>query len=537
LIPFTPIQRPFSSPLPRRLALAFVDRLTDTTGRPTANKLAWAGSLALLTLALASIALPVGSIGFIFERNYNEGWNAYHAARAASGEALYGSQWHPVNYPFLSFYLIGWLTPLFGDPLLIGRFLNVVALLAVAGCAALIVRRLDGGGPGMVLAAACVLALQQLQASRWVASDEPQMLAEALVLAGLAIYVSGPIRWGRLAACALFLAAGGFVKQIVVAIPVAITIDLLVRDRRWFLPWCLCLAVAIGFLLAASEAVAGSGAFADVLAPRPYHWGSIVYNGRKFLSRLKAPLIGSLILLALPVLGRWASLLRCYGAASLLGAVFFSGGDGLSNNVYLEPCVAMGIIGGVALGRWRSADRSPPVFRALALLAAVSVAAPLIASGPKSLAALADAGTAWRLYRQHEAEFRVASARLRAQPGAALCESLLLCFEAGKALTVDPFGARTQILSGQAAESALIADIAEHRFAVIVLPTTVKLDPGNPSHIVTDVLTRARFTPATLSAIARSYVLTDELIGAAFYLPREDGCGARCTDSALSSEQ
>ena len=53
---------------------------------------------------------------------------AYHALRAASGEVFYaGDMRHPVNYPFLSFYLIGWLKPLFGDVLFIGRAISLIA--------------------------------------------------------------------------------------------------------------------------------------------------------------------------------------------------------------------------------------------------------------------------------------------------------------------------------------------------------------------------------------------------------------------------
>lgn len=491
--------------------------------------LLWAIALILALTALASVALPVASIGFVYERSYNEGWNAYHAARAAAGEALYGGRWHPVNYPFLSFYLIGWLTPLFGDPLIIGRAVNVLSLGAVVGCSALIVRRLGGGALGMLLAAAGVLAFQEIQASHWIAADEPQMLAEGLMLGGLLVYLSGPIGWGRLATCALLFAAGGFVKHIIVAVPVAVTVDLALRDRRWFAAWCLCLVVAFGLLLGFNDAFAGGGVVGDVLAPRLYHWKSVVYQAKKFLIHLKTPLIGSLVLLALPLPPRWAVLLRAYGAAALLAGLFFSGGDGVSTNAYLELCVAMGIIGGVAAGQCRSARERRPVVRGLALLAMIAVAMPLITRVPREIVALRDAATAWRAYRQQEVAFGAAVTRLRALPGLALCESLLLCFEAGKALTVDTFSARNEILTGQAGEDALIADIADHRFAVIVMPDAIMVDFASPGHVHAGVLTEARFTAATLAAINRHYAVADQVSGATFYLPKSGDCGIRCS--------
>src|SRR5258708_1250301 len=98
--------------------------------------------LLILYGAIALCVIPVLSSGFNFERNYSEGWNAYHAFRAASGEVLYsGDPRHFVNYPFLSFYLVAWLKPLFGDVLTIGRALSLIALAAISGGSAVVVRR------------------------------------------------------------------------------------------------------------------------------------------------------------------------------------------------------------------------------------------------------------------------------------------------------------------------------------------------------------------------------------------------------------
>jgi hypothetical protein len=69
---------------------------------------ATAAALVVGCLAIASIAMPVASIGFDWERTPNEGWNVYHVARAAAGEVLYsGDPAREVNFPFISFYLIG----------------------------------------------------------------------------------------------------------------------------------------------------------------------------------------------------------------------------------------------------------------------------------------------------------------------------------------------------------------------------------------------------------------------------------------------
>ena len=88
---------------------------------------------------------------FRVPQNFNEGWNAYFA-RAAYAGPLYFPYDAPVtnNYPPLSFYLIGGLALLGGDPIYIGRFISGVSLLVVAvdifAILAAARRRSAGGG-------------------------------------------------------------------------------------------------------------------------------------------------------------------------------------------------------------------------------------------------------------------------------------------------------------------------------------------------------------------------------------------------------
>ena len=161
--------------------------------------------------------------------------------------------------------------------------------------------------------------------------------------------------------------------------------------------------------------------------------------------------------------------------------------------------------------------------RFLTLVAICAIAAPSVERAPRFLAALGDAGTTWRAHEKAAAEFLAAAGRLLAIPGPALCESLLLCYEAGKPLIVDPFIARSDILSGRASEDALVADIAQHRFAVIVMPYELQRHPKSPDRIVSDVLTEGRFTQATLTAIYRHYVVAGGAPGAVFYVPKDGG--------------
>ena len=68
-------------------------------------------SLSIVVLVISlTLAVPVMRIGFNFAIDYNEGWNVYHSIRAAAKEVLYDNkinEWTPINYPPLSFYVVG----------------------------------------------------------------------------------------------------------------------------------------------------------------------------------------------------------------------------------------------------------------------------------------------------------------------------------------------------------------------------------------------------------------------------------------------
>jgi hypothetical protein len=55
------------------------------------------------------------SLGFMFEQNYNEGWNVYNVQRLIGHEVIYdGNYWRVNNYPIFSFLITAviWSRPL-----------------------------------------------------------------------------------------------------------------------------------------------------------------------------------------------------------------------------------------------------------------------------------------------------------------------------------------------------------------------------------------------------------------------------------------
>lgn len=488
--------------------------------RPRSDRLVAGATMFVLALALVSIAVPLATIGLGLEKSYNEGWNAYHAVEVAAGKPLYtGDPARLVNYPFLGFYLVAWLKPIFGNVLLIGRGINLAAFATTALLGALIVRALGGGAVEMLFTAACVIGFQAIQANDWIAADEPQMLAEALVLGGFLSYVSGRPTVGRLAACAGLFAASLFVKPMLIAVPAAVSLDLLLKDRRRFALWCLCGIAALASFIGFSEALTGNGFWREIFAPRPYVWSRLPYHLRKLVIAFKWPMLASVLYLARPLPPAQKVLMRSYGALALASGLLLSGGYGVAENIYLDFTVFMGLAAGLALGQWRRALRqrwAGPAAAALPLLLAL----PILTRSPYYGRLLLDLPATLRAYRQQQADLAHAAAILRRRAGPALCENLLLCLDAGKPLLVDPFIANSEILVGRLSEASLVAEIARHRFAVIELPTPIHPDPAHPGRIAPYLLNQGRFNRATLAAVGAYYAPFFHTGSAVLYAPR-----------------
>jgi hypothetical protein len=300
----------------------------------------------------------------------------------------------------------------------------------------------------------------------------------------------------------------------------AVCLDLLIKDRRQFAIWCLCSAAAIAAFVGLSEAIAGNGSWAEIFAPRAYSWSGVAYHGRKVLIAFKWPLLASAIYLLRPLPGSQRVLMRSYGAIALISGLVFSGGYGVASNIYLDFCIFMGLTAGLALGGLREALRDiRPGLRGAILLPLV-FALPIVTRSPYYGLLPLDLSAATQDYRRQEADLTETKAILRRQTGPVLCENLLLCLEAGQPLLFDPFSVNSQVLVGGVSEASIIAEIAQHRFSLIELPTPIHPDPEHPHRIAPYLLNQGRFNEHTLDAIDQAYAPIIETAGAVLLAPR-----------------
>jgi hypothetical protein len=127
---------------------------------------------------------------------------------------------------------------------------------AVRILAAAAIRRFGSDRVDAVFGGGCALGYCYLVAPSWVAADDPQTLAEAIMLGGLVSYISrAPDRIG-LFRTAVLVTLGGFVKHNVVAIPLAITFNMAIRSPRRLSFWFgCCTGLAVSGLRTLSQAV------------------------------------------------------------------------------------------------------------------------------------------------------------------------------------------------------------------------------------------------------------------------------------------
>ena len=453
--------------------------------------------LGALTAAL--LAYPLYRLPTPMSLNYSEGWNAFWAEAARAGTPLYSTppRRFIVNYTPVSFHLIAWLDPWLGGPVRAGRLLAAACLLWSAANVATAAAALTGSARTAWLAALLLLLWIATLAPGRVAIDDPHYLALGLATAGLAACCRGQGRPGWLAVAAVLFATALFVKNNVLAFPLAVALDLLLSRRfRAFLTFAAAgLAAAVLFLLLTLR-VDGSFFLGHLLAPRAFSRGTGLDNLSTAAAILYAPLcigVAGLLWAAASAQRLPALALACAAGLGLL----FGFGNGVTFNVWYETAAALALCTALAVD---AATRALAVHprRPVAVVALV-----LIVAGPVLLRAPAELygalGRAARLPAR-EADFAAATATVAATAGPALCESLLICLNAGKSLDFDPYFVKDQLTIGRLSEQDVINDLRAHRWATIQLgedDPVITLAPGE----------RLRFTAPVMDALLANYRL------------------------------
>lgn len=381
----------------------------------------------------------------------DEGWNAYLARAAVGGAPLYPHGVMVNNYPPLSFYIVGMLGRLTGDPIVAGRLLSLIAFFASTGAIIAILCEM-GAGVLAALFGALFFAAGLLAASDYVAMNDPQLLGHVLQLAGLFLLLP---KLRATTPAALLMAAGLFVKHDLVVLPLAVSLWLMLEDRKAALRFAgLGLAVGIAGLITAKILV-GVNLIEAVSSPRQWKASNFAMGAESFLVWASAALLATAGL----AWRRWTDshvrLVTLYAAIALVTGGVFAFGDGVDANIFFDAAIALGLGAGMALREVPRRWLGP-----LALFAA----APLVLYMFRNVT---DASFHYTAAFAREASPDINF--LRAHAGPALCEDLTLCFWADKAMPVDVFNLSEAIATGARSDREMAHLLATQYFGSIVL--------------------------------------------------------------------
>ena len=226
----------------------------------------------LYVIAIWSFAWPVYRAFLNVEIETNEGWNAYFADAAMGKMSLYppADQLITNNYPPLSFYIVGLVGRFVGDPVLAGRLLSLVAMVAIATTIVLSVRRLGGSGLAARISAAFFVATMSRFFISYVGMNEPQLFSEAIMALGFLGFLIARSNDRGYIWSVLVMAFAGFIKHNAIAMPLTVFLWLGLHRRREAVK-CFCVAgIAIITGIAACYTLFGSNFFLNILSPRHY---------------------------------------------------------------------------------------------------------------------------------------------------------------------------------------------------------------------------------------------------------------------------
>lgn len=452
--------------------------------------LVWSGdrlfrALVWLTAFLAALTLVrLASLANLeISRNYNEGWNAYHALAAMTGGALYprAPGFFVNNYPPLSFFVAGALGKLTGDLIVAGRILSLLSTLVAAWAIFASARALGTSRTEGLFAASLFLA-KLLAASTYVGINDPQMFAHALGCLGFLAIVAGPRTQGSLALGALLLTLAVFTKHMLIVQPLALVIWFGIYDRRSAVRLAIfgLLFALFGLLLCR---IALGVDLTDVLfTARSYRLEWLLQSLKDFLLVSFAPLGAGLFLLFAK--DRRAVLCGIYTLLAFCIGLYFDGGAGVGRNALFDAAIAGALSASLLVHRLRV--RAPAAALLLALACLV----------PPGVAALQQAERAWltqdfwlKPMAKDNAAAKADIAFIRQRPGPALCEKLSFCFWAGKEVQFDAFNWIEAVHAHTSDERDLIALIDAHYFSTVEMGIKPRLDA----------------LPAVMAAIARNY--------------------------------
>ena len=466
----------------------------------SAYRNSWVATFAVLSILLLLLVWgPLSHIGVRYSLGYNEGNAAYFTRQTMTGPGVYSAapKYAYTDYPPLSYHLVGNLAKLSGDINSTGRWVSVFAYLAIGIFAGLIVRELSGSLRAAAYAALCWwIWIAAFDPTR-IGYNDPHLLGIVFSMAALYCFLreQESTRW--LIASALLFSLSLFTKNSLIAFPAAVAIELFLTSRKRLAIWLGAAVAACVVLLGLTLAVDGPYFLSHLLFPRTFIFGDFLNSVIAYATMFQMVLVAALIWSwRHPVSGRDRVLVWALILGNLLGgAIVFGSGAGI--NHFFDAILALVLITGVALPRLLAVVDGMRFPRtSLAILLIVPFFLGPIINLPRRWN---EAQAAESRRAKNEEAFAAVVAFLKAQPGQALCEEPMFCYEAGKPKVFDAFNYGELLKTGKVDETELLQMLDRREFGAIELDWSPS-DPIRPARP-----RFSRFTDAFVQKLFATY--------------------------------
>ena len=419
----------------------------------------WLAWVLIGLAAAAGLIEPLVELFRAVPNDYNEGWNAFWAEAAMRGKALYPSADSIVvnNYPPLSFFIVGALGRVLGDNVLAGRILSLASFAAIPTFIYLWLRSTGSKRGFAIFGASVFAALLVGWAPDDIGCDDPQLLAHAVMMAGLWLVWRREFRTSDVVMGAALMVCAGFIKHLLIPLPLVMSVWIAVNAPRQLGVWILSCTVTALVLFAAIYFSYGPDFFTNLFFARSYSRykaldkvGNVVQFSWAAIVLLTALFAQFCIPQNNRRLWRRGSFVIAYAAVAAVVGTLSAGGAGVDRNAFFDFLIALSLSAALSLEALEFLTfRAPawPLFRAVAIY---GLSAMLAVSLIFRLAGrVTDEERKYQTLQSREADAHEAIRLIKeAGGGHAACETLSLCYWADNGFEVDFFGYGQKLATG-----------------------------------------------------------------------------------------
>jgi hypothetical protein len=284
--------------------------------------------------------------------------------------------------------------------------------------------------------------------TRFVGMNDPQLIGHALMVAALVWFLARDARKQSAVPPFLAMAAIGFYKHNIIAVPVTAFLWLVIQDWRRAVWPTIAGAAAAAAGLAICVAIYGDVFLANLVTARPSSLTRAIYGLGRLQWILPALVLWAIWVVAEPK-SRAARFTMIHIGVSFVAFVLQWSGEAILDNAQFDLVIATAIGIGLAFDRAGATafGKRYGEMPARAVITLVLVARLLATLRIESALVLFDPSYRAQYYANAEAA-RQDAARIAAIPGLVACDFKVICRIAGKPFSYDDFRAEMLVASG-----------------------------------------------------------------------------------------